>query len=194
MIGTDTPAILTPDMWDALCRAGDVLIDSYCDDLTRLQAGGDFAGTFLASDLPECRLRGYDYLFAKKFLACLMTVVWKLQAPEHYELACVAEELALYALIEQARGDLDERGIDAEFGDFCDDAYQDMDFLWLFDPKYDGIEDSPEAAFLGIGNLRFEEWFEPFLNVPYVHPYVSQHPTELLAADSPDDDEDGETP
>ena len=36
----------------------------------------------------------------------------------------------------------------------------------------DGIEDSDVGAELGIGNLRFHEWFEPFLNATtQVHPY-----------------------
>jgi hypothetical protein len=192
MIGADTGAVLTPAMWDALGGAGDVLIDCYCDDLAHLASGGAFAGTFMAGDLPAVFQRRYDYLFAKKFLSCLMTVVWKLQAPEQYELACVAEELALYALIEQARAELDERGVDADFGDFCDDAFQDLDFLWLFDPKYDGIADSPEGVYLGVGYLRVEEWFEPFLNVPYAHPYASGRVTPLPAAPSLDVDEDGE--
>jgi hypothetical protein len=194
MIVPETSEVLTPAMWEALCGAGDILIDCYCQDLAQLIGDGAFSDTFMAADIPDRYLRRCDYLFAKKFLACLTTVVWKLQAPEQYEIACVAEELALYALIEQARGQLDERGVDADFGEFCDDAYQDLDFLWLFDPKYDGIEESPEGAFLGIGNLRFEEWFEPFLNVPFVHPYASKHATELLIADCRDHDEDGEPP
>ena len=194
MIGSDSGATLTPVMWEALHGAGDVLIDSYCDDLAHLSTGGAFDATFMSSDLPRRYLARYDYLFAKRFFTCLVTVVWKLGAPEQYDLACVAEEMALHALIEQATMDLERRGVEADFGDFCDDAFQDLDFLWLFDPKYDGIEDSPEGAFLGVGNLHFDEWFTPFLNVLYVHPYASGISPALPPSELADDETEDDPP
>ena len=46
------------------------------------------------------------------------------------------------------------------------------DFEYLYDMRLDGIEDSEIGAEMGIGLLRFDEWFEPFLNAATsVHPY-----------------------
>ena len=67
---------------------------------------------------------------------------------------------------------LEEKGIKADFGGFEEEIYQDTDFKLLYRPDMDGIEDSPEFSHMGIGPLRFDEWFEPFLNATTpVHPY-----------------------
>ncbi len=66
---------------------------------------------------------------------------------------------------------MDLDGIEADFGAFEDAIYQDMDFEYLYEPEADGIEDSELGAELGIGNLRFSDWFKPFINASMpVHP------------------------
>jgi hypothetical protein len=35
------------------------------------------------------------------------------------------------------------------------------------------IEESELADKLRLANLRFDDWFKPFANVPYVHPGVA---------------------
>lgn len=127
----------------------------------------------IADALPRKYLPRYDFLFAKEFVVCVSTVIWKLQSPDHQQLACVAEELALNAIINQAQVDLELRGLEADLDDVYEEAFQDSDFEFLFDPKFDGIEESEMAEFSGMANLRFEDWFKPFANVPYVHPYVA---------------------
>ena len=106
----------------------------------------------------------------------VLTVGYKLvqREPPGPLLSCTAEELALRALIEEAKEVLDQEGIKADFGLFEDEAFQDADHEFLFMPEADGIEDSPEGARLGVGNLRFDEWFTPFLNAStQVHPYCT---------------------
>ena len=106
----------------------------------------------------------------------VLTVAYKLAQAEPPVplLSYTAEELALRALIEEAKEVLGREGIDADFGLFEDEALQDADHEFLFMPKADGIEDSPEGAQLGIGHLRFDEWFTPFLNASaQVHPYCT---------------------
>ena len=56
----------------------------------------------LAAQGAKMGLKSVELLFAKQFLTCLITVAWKLQAPRHYRLACVAEELAFRALVQRA--------------------------------------------------------------------------------------------
>ena len=70
---------------------------------------------------------------------------------------------------------LDERGVEQRFGEFEDELYEDLDHEYLYDPKFDGIEDSHVGAAHGIGHLRFEEWFKPFRDTgTAVHPYCEE--------------------
>lgn len=124
--------------------------------------------------LPRKFFHSYTPLFLKKFYATLLTVGYKLALPEESDtlIACTAEELALHILIEQASALLEIDGIEADFVPFEDVVYQDVDFEYLYEPETDGIEDSERGTELGIANLRFSEWFKPFLNASMpVHPY-----------------------
>ena len=85
----------------------------------------------------------------------------------------MAEELAYHALISEAEVLLEEQGIEPEFGGFEDEIFQDADYDYLFNGEFDGIEDSDVGTRLGIGNLHFDEWVEPFLNAQTApQPYV----------------------
>ena len=124
---------------------------------------------------PRYQLR-YDQLFLRIWFVTVLTVAYKLAQPEPPVplLSCTAEELALRALIEEAKELLSQEGTEAEFGEFEDDAFQDTDHEFLFMPERDGIEDSAEAAHMGISPIRFDEWFTPFLNATTsVHPYCA---------------------
>lgn len=132
-----------------------------------------FDQTTIALALPRKYLSRYDLLFAKAFIVCISTVVWKLQSPDQQELACVAEELALSAIVDQVEALFEIRGQSADLSQVYEEAFQDTDFEFLFDASFDGIEESELAEHLHLANLRFEDWFKPFANVPYVHPYVA---------------------
>lgn len=54
-----------------------------------------------------------------------------------------------------------------------DRVYEDTDFLFLFDPRYDGVDESELGKRLGMQSLRFETWFDPFDGGSPVHPYVA---------------------
>jgi hypothetical protein len=73
------------------------------------------------------------------------TVPWKLQSPDPQELACVAEELALNAIVGQAQALLETCGKAVDLGDVYEWAFQDTDFAFLFDVRFDGIEESELA-------------------------------------------------
>jgi hypothetical protein len=77
----------------------------------------------------------------------------------------VAEELALFALIRQAQVLLDLREAESDeqvWSDFRDGVFEDEDFLFLFNPELDGIEESEWARQHAVVGLRFSEWFQPF--------------------------------
>jgi hypothetical protein len=89
----------------------------------------------------------------------------KLAQPDNITLACVAEELALYALVRQAQVLLDLREAENDeqaWNDFRDLAFEDEGFLFLFDPELDGIEETEWARQHAVACLKFNEWFRPF--------------------------------
>jgi hypothetical protein len=92
-------------------------------------------------------------------------VGWKLAQPADVTLACVAEELALFALIRQAQVLLDLRELENDkqaWSDFRDLVFEDEDFLFLFNPELDGIEETDRAREHAVVGLKFNEWLKPF--------------------------------
>jgi hypothetical protein len=99
MIGGELRSILRADHELALSTAVHVLIDEFLDDSVALRRGECLADTGMVGHLPSAYCSRYNLLFAKRFLACVYTVAWKLQSPDLQILACVGEKLALHALI-----------------------------------------------------------------------------------------------
>lgn len=177
MIGSAFPSTLPPDHWQALQNAGNVLIDEFSEDVGRLLAGEEFDDTFWMSNyLPPQFRRKYTALLAKKLLVCVVVVAWKLDQPDGWMLACTGEQLALRALVERAEVELELQGKEADYTSFWDLAFEDTDIELLFNPAWDGIEDSEIGDHLGVGNLTVEHWFDPLYDIAPVHPYVSDEP------------------
>ncbi len=94
-------------------------------------------------------------------------------------LSSLAEELAAWAILEEAKRLLEEKSNESEtennFDDFIDAYFEDTDFLYLFENAYDGIEETQPGQVLGISSLAFDNWFLPFSDDPSrrAHPYVS---------------------
>ena len=154
---------------EALHAALCLLCDDYLDRPADREA-------IVVSHLPGQNVLKYDERFLRGFFATLVTVGYKLAQPTPPSpfLSCTAEELALNALITEAEAIIMGQGVDPDFSEFEDSLYQDMDFRLLFDPAMDGIEDSEVGDTLGVGRLRFSEWFAPFENATAaVNPYSS---------------------
>ncbi|MFC1705845.1 hypothetical protein ACFL59_03370 [Planctomycetota bacterium] len=158
----------------ALRNAAQDVVAQLLDDLTMLEGGVAIDETGLIDLLPRRYLPRYDLAFARAFLVCVITVAWKLEAPGERLLACLAEELALHAIVQRASDLLTVKAIEPDFGTFCDIAFKDQDCLFLFDGAQDGIEDSAIGDAMGIVNLRFDDWFRPFYETVPVHPFVAQ--------------------
>ena len=75
MIGSELRSVLCADHQRALSTAVHVLIDEFLDDIVALQRGEPFADTGMAAYLPSTYRHRYAPLFAKRFLACVYTVV-----------------------------------------------------------------------------------------------------------------------
>jgi len=158
--------------WKALYEANTILIDEVLEDLTDLRAGTGFEHLGIADYLPPRYLTRYDDEFLRRFLMCLTSVGLKLRLPGFHPLGCVAEELALHAMIERARELLEEDGEEDDYSAWEDYAFEDADFELLYDDVMDGIEESPVGRRLGMAPMGFHDWFVPFSPPRVVHPYV----------------------
>ena len=60
------------------------------------------------------------------------------------------------------------------FYTFIDRYFEDTDVAFLFDDRYDGLDETEVAQMLGFSSLAFADWFLPFSDAPsrVVHPYV----------------------
>jgi hypothetical protein len=171
-IGAPVDELLTPSQVAGVFGALDALIDEWFSDVADLLNGAAVADLSMVAYLPRPYMSRYTPLFAEQFLTCFLTVAWKLHAPGDYRLACVAEEIALAAVIERAgREAASEEDADAIDG-IGDALFADTDLALLFDPKYDGIEETAASERLAIAHLRFADWFTPFRPEDPVHPYV----------------------
>ena len=92
---------------EALRWACVTYLEECYDALRSTPAGSDFRETAIADHLPQRYDSCYDGLFAKEWTTTIAVVGWKLAQPGKPQLACVAEELALYALMREAIAQLD---------------------------------------------------------------------------------------
>ena len=175
-IGQAYSDILTPPAREALQGGCDTLIDGVFDDLGNVKGSRDIADTWAAIYLPERYLYKYAPLFLRQFAVCVVTVAWKLAQPEHMPLSSLAEELAANAIIESAKVYAETAELDVVdlLEDFRDEYFEDLDFEYLFDDAYDGIDETDVGQMLGMSSLAFDDWFKPFSGESsrIAHPYV----------------------
>jgi hypothetical protein len=122
---------LDDDHQEALHTAMNMLVDEFYQDVADLLSDPNyrFDQTNMDYYLPRMYRARYTPLFAKRFLTCLLTVIWKLNQRELLALSSVAEELAAHALIERATGLLEGDGIPADFGGLKD-AIRSFSSAW----------------------------------------------------------------
>ena len=171
-IGQAYADILTPREQQALAEACDWLIDHAFDECERREKPQDVLDSVIGEYLPTRYVSRYTPLFFKKFAVCLITVAWKLVQSEHLPLSSLAEELAARAIIQEAKGRLED-GKNA-FDTFIARHFEDTDVAFLFDDRYDGLDETEVAQMLGPSSLAFADWFPPFSDAPsrVAHPYV----------------------
>ena len=100
------------------------------------------------------------------------------QAKPH-ALSNVAEELALYVIIGDAKAHLEIQEIDdpaaiQALDDLMEDAYEDNDFLALWD---DDLPDPEVRIEMGFTPVELRHWFEPFSSPEHrgmPHPYLRE--------------------
>lgn len=92
-------------------------------------------------------------------------------------LSCVAEEVAAHILLQEAEALLAQSGVAADYSDFRQSLFEDLDFELIYEDAVDGIESGDVAETLGIANLAFADWFTRFGSsdgsvYTEVHPYA----------------------
>ncbi|MEV7277175.1 hypothetical protein [Streptomyces sp. NPDC093111] len=159
----------------ALVYGAEVLIDELYDDVQALAEEdtnvADCEGHLWHLDqLPVRYAARYDELFARRFLVTAVALTTRFTDGGFERLGCLAEELVLKFLLEQAHVTLDLYGllddeVTAALECFSNGVYEDQDFEWLFD---DAGDTPAEPTVLGFGT-----WFTPFGEDRYVHPYAA---------------------
>ncbi|MFI8826058.1 hypothetical protein [Streptomyces sp. NPDC053431] len=158
----------------ALVHAAEVLIDELCDDVQALaEEDTDVAACaghlWHLDRLPARHADRYDELFARRFLVTAVALTTRFTDGSFRRLGCLADELVLRFLVEQAHVALDLYGLlDEEVAA----ALERFRAHVLDRPRQDQDE---EVAPLGFGT-----WFTPFGADRYVHPYAADS-----AADEP---------
>jgi len=167
----------------ALYHAAVTTVDHLFGDLAELTGTGDPGATvrsakgaafFVLEDLPARYAHRYDALFVQQLIVAAVTVTARLTEGWR-PLACVAEELALRLLLDQAEVRLEAADLDLPGwrGIVEDCLFEDTDHELLFDPGLDGIEDDEESlARTGTTPLAFTRWFTPFNAGRPVPPYL----------------------
>lgn len=114
--------------------------------------------------LPPKYAYRYDNALVKQFLDTVMAVAYKYSDRRiQWRLNSVAEELAFYAILKEAEFAAGEEGYRFDLEEIMNAIYTDDDFLLLYDPTFDGVEDDDNFKnAIGLVNLSFKDWFKPF--------------------------------
>ncbi|KOX16480.1 hypothetical protein ADL05_12230 [Nocardiopsis sp. NRRL B-16309] len=161
----------------ALVYAIDLLVDELFLDLHTLTKNrttvDDFEGVFRVLDtLPERFAHQYDTSFVRRFLVASIAMTARFTSGGSPMLSCVAEELALRLLLDQARVTLDLYGLlddraSSALDFFAGGVFEDLDHEWLY-------EDEPSGLGVALLDTAVDSWFAPFGRERYVHPYTRQ--------------------
>ncbi|WP_370415574.1 hypothetical protein [Streptomyces fradiae] len=146
-----------------LVHAAEVFIDELYDDVQALaDEDTDVAGCqghlWHLDRLPARHAARYDEPFARRFLVTAVALTTRFTDGGFRRLGCLAEELVLRFLIEQARAALELYGL------VGDDVLAALERFRAH--VHEGAEAEPPL-------LGFGTWFTPFGDDHYVHPYAA---------------------
>lgn len=170
----DLDAWLEPAERSALSNAVDAVDDFMLGELadrymTEAAADGQFSMLYL----PVRYAHAYDFKLLRRLYACLLVVAGRLQ--QGWEPPrCRGEELVTRAVLEHAETCFEElEGSSTNaFLHLREFLFADTDHEFMFDMKFDGIDDptTDEGAQLGTGPLDPSAWFDPLYEDRPVHP------------------------
>ncbi len=175
----------------ALLYSSEILVDELFEDLADLEGDGPNVAEsgevfMILEDLPERYVLQYDVQFVRRLVTTAVTMTGRLVQPHFGQLACVAEELLMRLLLTQAKVTADLSGllddaVHAALNAFADGVYEDMDHEWLYQSDPDEIDEDPALARMGIAPTEIRQWFTPFDEGRFVHPYAANPDDEDAA-------------
>lgn len=171
----DEESELTPRnallLWNALACRSDFTYDEV--DKVGSMPIEDPDEWFYLGDLPRITWR-MDAHWRRQAARAADDLRYDLETGDWEGPRCTAEEVMLDLAVREASGfddpdddlfeGLPEHAYDRDWDRFVELAFQDGDFRLLYDPLFDGIEDSSfELTRLqGMANLAPKDWFETF--------------------------------
>ncbi len=124
------------------------------------------------NELPPAGRADLDIHMLFKLFTAFITLVYKFHSEEEFRLGNRAEELLLHIAIEHAIGLAETAGEEIDwFEDFRGYAFEDEDFLLMYEPRFDGFDESRYGKMMGIGSLSPKEWFEAYEAPRNPHPF-----------------------
>lgn len=170
----------------ALALAADEIIERCVADLQTVDfdrngqvAGSDGAEESFVYEFFPSRFRSsYNERFFRDILVTAVKVAYDLADPNGEEATCTAEEIVRQAIGELATVWWDMSDLGEPLLTTDEMWLEDTDFEYLYDKRYDGLEDDPaQQAGMGISVSRPEGWFAPFNDGRIVHPYTETEPS-----------------
>lgn len=169
----------------AVIMAADQIIDECIDDLQEIDFDDEGMPnqdraeySFVYRAFPRRHRRAYNELFFRRTLVTAAKVAHDLANPDAPPAACTAEEIIIHALGHVATGICGLAELEQPDVDLDEALLEDIDFEFLFDADMDGIEEDPaRQAVMGIHVLDVADWFSPYNDSYFVHPYAETQPT-----------------
>lgn len=159
-----------------LITAATTLVDQLLDDTATLAAGGTLADTTALAGLPPQLAPHYTPAFARQFLVAFLDLTTLLTADQWAPPSCVAQELGVRLLLDQADviADLTGLPLPPHWQDtLLDLLVEDLDHEYLYDPALDGFQDDPHFGPPGMTSMRTQDWFHPFPGHQPLPPYLT---------------------
>jgi hypothetical protein len=170
---------LAPEAVAALAHSIAWLDDHWLDDVARYRRSGaeppDGESLNMAYYLPYQVVAQLNGRMVADFYVCLTIAGWKLTQAVRYLPACLAEELCLHVIVQDAKDTLEMWKADdperippgdprftGQLDDLYDTAFWDTDFLEMYDPSQDGIDTSPVGKEMGFTSLAVADLFKQF--------------------------------
>lgn len=163
----------------ALLAAANLVFDRVLYELTGAELAAAGEERFVDEYFPPRYRHLYDAEFHRKLLATVAKVGCDLARPDASRPACTAEELVLYAILQEWQVLLDVCGLGQSWTDLTEYLFDDLDFEKLYAEDMDGIENDPIAHLTtGMVVNAIADWFVPFNDDSVVHPYAVERESD----------------
>ena len=165
--------VLSKRQIEYLSAAFDLINDQLRNDIMILTTDENaFGDLWIWNELPPIGRAHLDIHMVFKLFTAFITLVYKFHNEEEFRFGNRAEELLLHVSIEHAIGLAEMNGEDLEaFENFKVNVFEDEDFLMMYEPEFDGFEESRYGEMMGIRSLSPKNWFEAYDASRNSHPF-----------------------